>query len=325
MITILAEAEHRNYNINKKQLELINYAVANSEEPILIIMEASPLLLWIMQNKIFEGIKNVSKLGIYINSTWKNMRNTLVKLALTGKIYIMSYDIVQTLDYNTKKQVKKYFNVDLPDPWVCPEVCCKEEREYHKKSEQMINNAIGKLIQSKLPKYDNQFSKIHEHIYREIIENLHTSYSVITDNCNLDKIYTGYMISRDTIGTEYINNFFSKFGDYNSIVICHVVHAYYSHDPTNGKRYIHNFPENTNRRFSDYSNELEPFAGNLRGDKKNIMVIDGKRKFHENSLETKLLKISKGEDIQLDKTKSHLVESSYIMLYPYQFDYFLVA
>ena len=325
MITILAEAEHRNYNINKKQLELINHAVANSEEPILIIMEQSPLLLWIMQNKIFEGVKNVSKLGTYINSTWKCMRNTLVKLALTGKVYIMSYDIVQILDYQTSKKAKEYFNIDLPNPWKCPEVCCKEEREYHKKAERMINKAMVKLIQSKLPKYDNSFSKIHEHIFREVIENLHTSYSIISENCNLDKISTGYMISRDTLGTEYINNFFSKFGDYNSIVICHVVHAYYSHDPTNGKRYMHTFPENTDRRFSDYSNELEPFAGNLRGDKKNIMVINGKRKFHENSLETQLLKIRAGEDIQLDKTKSYWVQSSYIKLYPHQFDYFLVA
>lgn len=48
MITILAEADHQNINIAKKQLEIINYNISISDEPILVIMEMSPLLLWIL-------------------------------------------------------------------------------------------------------------------------------------------------------------------------------------------------------------------------------------------------------------------------------------
>lgn len=90
MITILAEAEHKNPTIARKQLKVIEYELSKGQ-PLLVVMEMSPLLLWIMQDKIFSGEKNVSKLSKYINSTWIILRKELTQWAIEGKIYLMSY------------------------------------------------------------------------------------------------------------------------------------------------------------------------------------------------------------------------------------------
>jgi hypothetical protein len=334
MITILAEADHQNINIAKKQLEIINYNISISDEPILVIMEMSPLLLWIMQNKIFEGVKNVSKLSICINIVWNNMRKELTKLAIQGKIYLMSYDVVQIMDYQNSIEAKKYFNVDLPNAWECPNIYGNDLSKFRNNDKKLIDRAIKVLQNIKLVNYDNPFTKIHNYIFNKILEYMHISYDTISNHCNLDNVYTSYMIARDTIGTDYINKFLTKFNNYNITVICHVVHAYYSHpsqddcpDSRLSKKYIHKFPENTDRRLSDYSNKLEPFAGNIVGNKKNILIFDGKRKYHKNSLEYKLIKLNKYHKKidELDQNKDYMLQSSYVMLFPSQFDYFLVA
>ena len=118
MITILAESERKNPNIARKQLQIIEYELSK-DQSLLVVMEMSPLLLWIMQDKIFKGEKNISKLSKYISPNWIAIRNQLAQWALEGKIYLMSYDVVQILDYKTINNAKDYFGIDLPNPWNC--------------------------------------------------------------------------------------------------------------------------------------------------------------------------------------------------------------
>jgi len=104
-ITALAEAEHYNPfpgGIGSKQLEIIK----QQDEPTIVIMEMSPLDLWILQNRILAGCKQVNKLSKYIFQAWKHLRKDLVKLAIQGKIYLMSYDMVQIFTGNYIKNTK---------------------------------------------------------------------------------------------------------------------------------------------------------------------------------------------------------------------------
>jgi len=357
MITILAESERKNPSIARKQLKVIEYELSKGH-PLLVVIEMSPLLLWIMQDKIFKGEKNVSKLSKYINPIWIILRKQLTQWALEGKIYLMSYDVVQILDYRTIEKAKDYFGIDLPNPWKCFSSQLKNNKQkngkqidactakslYIKENKKKLDIAIELLRSFKLKKYDTPFATLHNYIFKQMIKNLHVSYDGIGEYC--DRLHIAYMVTRDTAGTKYLNKLLSKFANltkYDMIILCHVINAYYSHDPKTGEKYTHEFEEGTNHRFIQYSNLLEPFAGNLKGDKKNIILIDGNNKFHERSIEYQLIKIARETNktaktgnnkltktgnnklTKLDNKKSYWLQSCYIMIHPTQFDYFLIA
>ena len=294
MITILAESEHENKNIANKQIEIINSMITRNNK--LVIMEMSPLSLWIMQDIILSGCKNIKELEIYINPTWSYLRKTLTKLAIQGKIYLLSYDMIQIFSGDVCIHVKNYFNITLPDPWIKNNIDTKK-----------IQTELNKIS---IKKYNNIYNDLYCLIFKNIIKYIPNSCKAILKyREGNDPIWLNYMITRDTIGAKYINNLLKNF-TFDIIVICHIFHAYYKkyHKKRNDLKYN-----------SGYSNKLVPFASNIKGKKRNIMIIDKTKKYPINTLEYHIK-----NKIKLDNKKDYL-ELNNILLYPGQFDEYLLA
>lgn len=308
-ITALAEAEHYNANIGKTQIEFIK----QYNKPCLVVMEMSPISLWILQNKIFEGVKQISKLKRYIYSAWSNIKEDLVKLAIQGKIYLMSYDVVQICTGNFVKHVKEYFNIDMYNPWVNPIYDIKK-----------LDKIIAKFKKLKMTQLDdnNKYYEIHGMIFKQIIKHIKISYRICSNNPSKN-YYLKYMLHRDQIGAKYVANVLNKFNNLDAIIICHAVHSYY--EPT----IPHTFDEDTPDGRKIYSNDLKPFVSNLSPlvncKVTNILIIDKGKKYPAHIGTRECLEYNLINNIKLKNNKNYVLAESYIFLYPNQFDKYIIS
>lgn len=339
-ITALAEAEHQpsptrlstkkatwGNRIGPKQIQIIK----QQDEPTVVIMEMSPLDIWILQNRILAGYKQVNNLCKYIHNTWKPIRKDLIKLAIKGKIYLMSYDMVQIFTGNYVKNVKEYFGINLPNPWDHLPGVYKSD----KKKKVILSKAIDRFKSLRQKDYDNQYNEIHQYIFKQIINHIKISYKICSGNVS-ENYWLNYMISRDTIGADYVAKLLNKFEPDNVIIICHAVHAYYIPKKPHFSTKTSSKPHES---VMVYSNDLKPFVNNLQAKLCyavakvfiNTLLIDKGHKYPPTINGTKCLEYyllnsdPKDWNKKTFKKQQFILQEANIYLYGYQFDEYIIC
>lgn len=263
---LLAEQSHITQELSEVRIDIIKmcHQFGNFN---FVAFELSPINMWTMMNKLLTGETNEKKLTkIGFDKIWQtDIISSLVKYAIDTDLYIMSYDVVQTMwqtDFveffkECNKLVKcdfdKYVNIfnqiralnynqkpttDFLNLEFYSKTAITHNKGNYRKLKQLEKRYFKML--DELKTYLQEVSKLISNKYHSfVLENITnmlridwdnwTERQYIINNIDATELDTWYfnMRNRDRQGCKYLIKLYNKFGK-SIFAWNHLVHSYYS-------------------------------------------------------------------------------------------------